>query len=57
MDYVNQFLTMEASFLLRTSRLSIAQIAERLHFADPASFSKFYSRMKGMSPRMYREKI
>ncbi len=57
MNYVNQFLTMEASFLLRTSRLSIAQIAERLHFADPASFSKFYSRMKGVSPRMYREKI
>lgn len=53
-DYINQFLTMEASFLLRTSQLSISQIAERLHFADLASFSKFFLRMKGLSPRAYR---
>ncbi|MBQ8656904.1 MAG: helix-turn-helix transcriptional regulator [Prevotella sp.] len=54
-DYINQFLTMEASFLLRTSKLSIVQIAERLHFADLASFSKFFSRQVGQSPRAYRE--
>lgn len=54
-DYINQFLAMEASFLLRTSSLSIVQIAERLNFADLASFSKFFSRMKGQSPRAYRE--
>ena len=54
-DYINQFLVMEASFLLRTSQLSIMQIAERLNFADLASFSKFFSRMKGVSPRTYRE--
>lgn len=55
LDYVNQFLLMEASFLLRTSKLSIGQISDRLHFADTPSFSKFFSRMKGMSPREYRE--
>lgn len=55
-DYVNQHLLMEASFLLRTSQLSIAQIADRLHFADAASFSKFFSRTKGLSPREYRNK-
>ncbi len=53
-DYINQMLLMEASFLLRTSPMSITQIADRLHFADAASFSKFFSRMKGMSPRLYR---
>ena len=55
-DYVNQHLLMEASFLLRTSQLSIAQIADRLHFAEAASFSKFFSRTKGLSPREYRNK-
>lgn len=55
-DYINQFLMMEASFLLRTSQLSVNQIAERLHFADLASFSKFFSRQKGMSPKDYRNK-
>ncbi|MBQ5971402.1 MAG: AraC family transcriptional regulator [Prevotella sp.] len=53
-DYINQMLLMEASFLLRTSQLSIVQIAERLCFADKSSFSKFFSRMKGVSPKTYR---
>lgn len=54
-DYINQMLLMESLFLLRTSSLSISQIADRLHFADTPSFSKFFSRMKGVSPRAYRE--
>ena len=54
-DYINQMLVMEASFLLRTSELSINQIADRLHFADAPSFSKFFSRLKGQSPRAFRE--
>ena len=54
-DYINQMLLMEASFLLRTSELSITQIADRLHFADTPSFSKFFSRQKGQSPRAFRE--
>ena len=54
-DYINQMLVMEASFLLRTSSLSISQIADKLHFSDAASFSKFFARHKGMPPRTYRE--
>ena len=45
---------MEATFLLRTSKLSIAQISDRLHFSDQAAFSKFFSRMKGVAPKEYR---
>lgn len=55
-DFINQMLLMEASFLLRTTSLSITQIADRLCFADTPSFSKFFSRLKGMSPREYRER-
>ena len=54
-DYINQMLLMEASFLLQTSQLSITQIADHLHFADTPSFSKFFLRMKGVSPREYRK--
>jgi AraC-like DNA-binding protein len=53
-DYINQMLIKEATFLLRTSTLSITQIADKLNFADTPSFSKFFSRMKGISPREYR---
>lgn len=55
-DYINQMLVTEATFLLRTSSLSIAQIADQLNFADTPSFSKFFSRMKGMSPKEYRNR-
>jgi len=55
-DYINQMLLMEATFLLQTSKLSITQIADRLHFADTPSFSKFFLRMKGQSPREYRKR-
>ena len=55
-EYINQMLLMEATFLLQTSKLSITQIADRLHFADTPSFSKFFLRLKGQSPRAYREK-
>ena len=55
LDYINQLLVMEASYLLSTTSLSIAQIAERLHFADTPSFSKFFLRLKYQTPREYRK--
>ena len=56
MDYINQMLLMEALWLLQTTTLPLAAIADRLHFADQASFSKFFSRMKGQSPKAYRNR-
>ena len=53
-DYINQMLLMEASWLLQTTNLSIAAIAERLHFADQSSFGRFFARMKGIAPKAYR---
>ncbi|MBR2154021.1 MAG: helix-turn-helix transcriptional regulator [Bacteroidaceae bacterium] len=55
-DYINQHLLIEASYLLRTTSFSIAQIADQLHFADTPSFSKFFSRKKGITPKEYRRK-
>lgn len=54
-DYINQLLLMEAIFLLRQTSLSIAQIADRLHFADSTTFARFFQRMKGMNPREFRK--
>ena len=53
-DYVNQFLVMEATFLLRTTNLSIGEISDRLHFSDQAAFSKFFTRLQGVTPKAYR---
>lgn len=54
--YINQMLLMEASFLLQSSKLSIAQISDQLHFSEPSSFTRFFIRMKGVSPKDFREK-
>lgn len=53
-DYINQLLLMEATFLLRQTSLSIAQIADRLHFAETTTFARFFHRMKGMTPKEFR---
>ncbi len=56
-DYINQMLLMEASWLMQTTSLSLAEIADRLHFADQSSFSKFFHRMRGVSPKTYRMQL
>ena len=53
-DYINQMLLMEASWLLQTTDLSIGTISEQLHFSDQSSFGRFFTRMKGISPKAYR---
>jgi AraC-like DNA-binding protein len=54
-EYIDRMLLMEAAWLLRTTTLSVAQIADRLHFAETASFARFFKRMKGMTPKEYRQ--
>lgn len=54
MDHINELLVNEAKSLLKSTGQSIGQIADLLHFADVPSFSKFFSRMAGISPRQYR---
>lgn len=53
-DYINQYILMEASYLLCATSLSIVQIADRLHFADASSFSRFFVRKRGITPKDYR---
>ena len=54
MDYINQMLLMEASWLLRNTDETTVQIADRLHFSSQASFCRFFTRLKGLSPKAYR---
>lgn len=54
-DFINQILMMEACYLLRTSSLSIAQISNRLRFSEPAAFTRFFIRMKGVAPKHFRK--
>ena len=53
-EYIDQMLLMEAAWLLQTTTLSVAQIADRLHFAETASFARFFRRLKGCTPKEFR---
>lgn len=55
-DYINQLLLMEAGHLLQSTDMPIADIAGHLHFSDQVSFTRFFSRMKGISPLKFRRK-
>ena len=44
----------EAKVLLNNPRLSIAQIADTLHFSDQSFLGKFFKRHLGLSPSQYR---
>ena len=54
-EHINELLLREAKMLLKTTGLNLVQIADRLHFADAPSFSRFFSRMAGVSPGQYRK--
>lgn len=50
MECINELLAMEAIRLLKSTALTVEQIADQLHFATSASFDKFYKRMRGTTP-------
>lgn len=57
LDHIHRLLTMEATYLLKYSELSVAQIADNLHFADAPTFTKFFTKMKGDTPKNFRGKL
>jgi len=53
MEWINQAIIIEAKVLLKHDNLMIYQIADKLHFANPSFFCKFFKRMTGMTPQEY----
>ena len=54
--FIEQTLLNESVWLLRSSELSISQIADRLNFSSPAAFCKFFTRLTGRTPKNYRNR-
>ena len=55
MECVNEMLAIEATWLIKSTNLTVAQIADQLNFSTSAAFDKFYKRMRGCSPLSLRE--
>ncbi|HTN65648.1 MAG TPA: 4-hydroxyphenylacetate catabolism regulatory protein HpaA [Burkholderiaceae bacterium] len=53
-EVVHERLTQEARRLLRFSAVPVGEISYQLGFADPAYFSRFFTKRTGMPPSQYR---
>lgn len=48
-------MVMEAKVLLKSSTLTVQQIAHELNFPSQSFFGKYFKRLVGLSPKEYRE--
>jgi AraC-like DNA-binding protein len=55
-EWINAYVMLSAKTLLKSSKLSIQQIADKLNFADQSVFGKYFKRLEGVSPKEYRGK-
>lgn len=53
-DWIERYVIMEAKRLLRTTNLSIQEIAGQMNFANQSFFGKYFRKITGMSPRQFR---
>lgn len=53
-NYIDQERAECACDLLKYSTMNIAEIADQMNFPDIYSFSRFFKRMKGISPKQFR---
>ena len=53
-EWIDNYVVLEAKSLLKTSKMSIQQISDELNFANQSFFGKFFKRITGMSPREYK---
>lgn len=53
-DWINRAVTLQAKLLLRSSGLTVEQIAEELNFSTTPYFCRFFKREVGITPAKYR---
>ncbi len=53
-EYINQVLMTQIRHRLLSSRLSILQISEEMHFSTPSLFIRFFRKYEGTTPHLYR---
>jgi len=55
-EWIDDAVILEVKVLLRNHEISIAEVAENIHFPDQSSFGKYFKKHTGFSPTEYRIK-
>lgn len=53
-DWIDNYVIIEAKALLISTNLTVQEICYELNFSTPSSFTRFFKRITGMSPRKFR---
>lgn len=53
-DWIDNYVIIEAKALLISSSMTIQEICYELNFSNPSSFTRFFKRLTGESPRKFR---
>ncbi|MCJ8209106.1 helix-turn-helix domain-containing protein [Mucilaginibacter sp. RS28] len=56
-EWIDDAVVLEAKVLLRNHEISIAQVADEVHFPDQSSFGKYFKKHTGHSPTEFRDKV
>lgn len=56
-SWIDSYVIFEAKRLIRSTQLSIQEIAEKLNFANQSFFGKYFKHHTGLSPSQFRNKI
>ncbi|MDR0835534.1 MAG: helix-turn-helix domain-containing protein [Tannerella sp.] len=53
-EWIDDYVTLEAKALLKSTNMTIQQISDELNFPSQSFFGKYFKRNTGMSPKTYR---
>jgi AraC-type DNA-binding domain-containing proteins len=53
-EIINNVLLIEAKVMLKNNKFSVKDVAMKLAFSDQATFSKFFKKLTGMNPTLYK---
>lgn len=54
-EWVFEYIIAEAKALIKSSKITIKELAEHFNYADATSFGKFFKKQVGMTPNEYRK--
>lgn len=55
-QWIDEYIALDAKVLLQSTQKDIQEISNELNFIDVGFFGKFFKRMTGMTPKVFREK-
>ncbi|MCR5819358.1 MAG: helix-turn-helix domain-containing protein [Bacteroidaceae bacterium] len=54
MQWIDEYVALEAKALLRNSDMSVKQVSDNLNFPSQSMFGRFFRKMTGYSPKQYK---